>query len=92
MKAKSALNPDYDSVPLNQLLCEDHEVFGIELDEVSEYNRNRGGKGEEKSIKKERAEKETSLVTMVVRSDGGFEMKVKLIGGEVIVSTGNIKA
>jgi len=27
LKAKSALNPDYDSVPLKQLLCEDHEVW-----------------------------------------------------------------
>jgi len=68
---------------VKQLLCEDHEVFGIESDEVSEYNRNKGGKGEERSIKKERAEKETSLVTMVVRRDGGFEMKVKLIGGKL---------
>ena len=41
LKAKSALNPDYDSVPLKLLLCEDHEVFGIELDEVSEYNKNK---------------------------------------------------
>ena len=50
MKAKSALNPDYDSVPLKLLLCENHEVFGIELDEVSEYNGNKGGKGEERRI------------------------------------------
>ncbi|MCW7077761.1 MAG: hypothetical protein OCU22_01315 [Canidatus Methanoxibalbensis ujae] len=64
---------------MKQLLCEDHEVFGIELDEVSEYNRNKGGKGEERSI-------------TMGRSEVMVEIKVKLIGGEVIVSTGNIKA
>ncbi|MCW7077949.1 MAG: hypothetical protein OCU22_02310 [Canidatus Methanoxibalbensis ujae] len=55
---------------MKQLLCEDHEVFGIELDEVSEYNRNKGGKGEERSI-------------TMGRSEVMVEMKVKLIGGEL---------
>jgi len=56
--------------PLKLLLCENHEVFGIELDEVSEYNRNKGGKGEERSI-------------TMGRSEVMVEMKVKLIGGEL---------
>gem|GEM_PF-5255237 len=70
LKAKSALNPDYDSVSLKLLLCEDHEVFGIESDEVSEYNKNKG-KARRRALGKRR-----SLEGDKPRHDGGGRSEV----------------
>jgi len=53
----------------------------MELVEVSEYN---------KIKNKGKARRRASRWWGEIRSDRGFEMKV--IGGEVIVNTGNIKA
>ena len=55
--------------------------IGMELVEVSEYN---------KIKNKGKARRRASRWWGEIRSDRGFEMKV--IGGEVIVNTGNIKA
>ena len=52
----------------------------------------RRGEGEEKSIKKEKELGRRPRHDGRGRSEVTIEMKVKLIGGEVIVNTGNIKA
>ena len=61
------LNRDYDSVPLKQLLCEDHEVWNWmryhqdTLDEVSGYNKIKNkGKARRRAKEKELGRRQAS--------------------------------